>query len=108
MASTCDTLLRLIYQKYQNVSRELSDKNIIPPHREKRTEHEYSGSLRVRLEQEPGIGGFLPTLILLASIFNALDLIIIYMDLYYCTGALIFITFYTVRAMSFRNLPMKL
>ena len=108
MASSCDTLVRLIYQKYQNVSRELSDKNIIPVHHEKQTDHENSGSLRVRLEQEPGIGGILPFLILLAAIFNALDLIIIYMVLYYCGGAVVFITLYTIKAMRYRNLPMKL
>lgn len=107
IASSCDTLVRLIYQKYQNVSRELSDKNIIPPQRETRTENEYSGSLRVRLEMEPGIGGIIPTMVFAASVFNALDLVIFYMDLYYCSGALIFIVMYTVRAMRFRNLPMK-
>ena len=108
LASSCDTLMRLIYQKYQNVARELSDKNIIPVQHEKRTDNENSGSLRVRLEQEPGIGGILPFLILLAAIFNALDLIIIYMVLYYCGGAILFITLYTFKAMRYRNLAMKL
>ena len=100
--------MRLIYQKYQNVARELSDMNIIPSHHEKRTDHENSGSLRVRLEQEPGIGGILPLLILLAAIFNALDLIIIYMLLYYCGGAVVFISLYTFKAMRYRNIVMKL
>ena len=86
---------------------ELSLKNIIPPHREKRTENEYSGSLRVKLEQWPGIGGILPALILAGAVFNALDLVILYMMLYYCSGAIVFITFYTVKAMRFRNVPMK-
>ena len=108
IASSCDTLTRLIYQKYQNVARELSDKNIIPAHHEKRTDHENSGSLRVRLEQEPGIGGILPLLILLAAIFNALDLIIIYMLLYYGGGAVVFISLYTLRAMRYRNFTLKL
>ena len=81
--------------------------NIIPPHREKRTENEYSGSLRVKLEQWPGIGGILPALIVAGAVFNALDLVILYMMLYYCSGAIVFITFYTVKAMRFRNVPMK-
>ena len=106
-ASSCDTLVRLIYQKYQNMATELAGKNIIPPHREKRRENEYSGSLRVKLENWPGMCGILPAIILFASVFNALDIVIIYMLLYYCTGAIVFITFYTVKAMSFRNLPMK-
>lgn len=107
MASASDTLMRLIYQKYQNVAGDLSAKKIIPPHREKRTEHEYSASLRVRLEQWPGIGGFLLPLILVAAVFNALDLIVIYMVIYYCGGAAVMITFYTVKAMRFRNLPIE-
>ena len=107
IASSCDTLVRLIYQKYQNMAAELSAKNIIPPHREKRTENEYSGSLRVKLEQWPGMGGVLPAIILACSVLNALDLAIIYMMLYYCSGAIAFITFYTVKAMRFRNVPMK-
>lgn len=107
MASASDTLMRLIYQKYQNVAGELSAKNIIPPHREKRTEHEYSASLRVRLEQWPGIGGLLVPLIFACALFNALDLIVIYMVIYYCGGAAVMITFYTVKAMRFRNLPME-
>lgn len=106
-ASSCDTLVRLIYQKYQNMAAELSLKNIIPPHREKRIENEYSGSLRVKLEQWPGMGGILPALILAGAVFNALDLVILYMMLYYCSGAIVFITFYTVKAMRFRNVPMK-
>ena len=107
LASICDILVRLIYQKYQNVAKDLSKKKIIPPQREKRTEHEYSGSLRVWLEQEPGIGGILPLFILIAAIFNALDLIIFYMLLYSGGGAVVFITLYTVKAMRFRNLPME-
>jgi phosphatidylserine synthase len=106
-ASSCDTLVRLIYQKYQNMAAELSAKNIIPPHREKRTENEYSGSLRVKLEQWPGMGGVLPALIFVCSLFNTLDIAIIYMMLYYCSGAIAFISFYTVKAMRFRNLEMK-
>lgn len=107
MASASDTLMRLIYHKYQNVAAKLSAKNIIPPQREKRTEHEYSASLRVKLEQWPGIGGFLLPLILAGAVFNALDIIVIYMVIYYCGGAAVMITFYTVKAMRFRNLSME-
>ena len=107
MASVCDTLMRLIYQKYQNVAADLAARKIIPPHHEKRTEHEQSASLRVRLEQWPGIGGFLLFFILLAAIFDTLDLIIVYTVLYYCGGAVVMITFYTLKAMKYRNLPME-
>ena len=98
MASVCDTLMRLIYQKYQNVAADLAARKIIPPHHEKRTEHEQSASLRVRLEQWPGIGGFLLFFILLAAIFDTLDLI---------GGAVVMITFCTLKAMKYRNLPME-
>lgn len=107
MASASDTLMRLIYQKYQNMAADLSAKKIIPPQREKRTEHEYSASLRVKLEQWPGVGGFLLPLLLVGTVFNALDLIVIYMVIYYCGGAAVMIPMYTVKAMRFSNLPME-
>ena len=107
MASSCDTLVRLIYQKYQNTAADHAAKNIIPKQREKRTEHEHSGSLRVKIENWPGLPGMLPVIILAAAVLNALDIAILYMVLFYCTGAAVFISFYTFKAMRFRNLPMK-
>lgn len=89
IASISDTLMRLIYQKYTNVSLNLQSTGVIPVQNDKRVDNNYVGSFRVRIEAEFGIGGILPLAILLATIFNSLDLIIIYCLLYYGLSCII-------------------
>lgn len=67
-ASSSDTMMRLIYQKYRATAREKVDKKIILPEEDKRTDYNYVGSFRVRLEAEHGIRGLLLIVILIASI----------------------------------------
>ena len=83
LASSSDSLMRLIYQKYKNTERNMADKGIIKLENDIRTDHSQVGSFRVRIEAELGIGGLLPIAILIASIFEALDFIVIYCFLYY-------------------------
>ena len=82
-ASTADTLMRLIYQKYRATERELADAGILESEKDARTDHSQVGSLRVKIEQDLGIGGILPLFVLLGTIFHALDLVVGYMLLYY-------------------------
>ena len=82
-ASTADTLMRLIYQKYKNTERDMADKGIIQVENDVRTDHSQVGSLRVRIESALGIGGILPVAILLGQIFHFLDIVVIYCFLYY-------------------------
>ena len=94
LASSADTLMRLIYQKYKNVERDMADKGIVEVEWDKRTDHSQVNSLRVRVEQDLGIGGILPLLILLATIFRALDLAILYCLAYYgLSCVLVYITY---------------
>ena len=83
LASSADSLMRLIYQKYKNTERDMADKGIIQIENDARTDHSQVGSLRVRIEAELGIGGILPFSILLASVFKCLDIVVIYCFLYY-------------------------
>ena len=83
IASSSDSLMRLIYQKYKNTERDLADKGIIKIETDNRTDHSKVGSIRVRIESELGIGGLLPIFILLGILFNFLDLVLIYSFLYY-------------------------
>lgn len=83
LASSSDTMMRLIYQKYKATERELADAGVIQIEKDIRTDHSQVSSFRVRVEAELGIGGILPALILAATILNALDLIVIYCLLYY-------------------------
>ena len=86
LASTSDTLMRLVYQKYKSTALELVKENIIKPETDKRIDHNEVRSLRVRIEAELGIGGILPLFILVATIFGTLDLVLLYCFFYY-TGA---------------------
>ena len=83
LASMSDTLMRLIYQKYRATEREMAEKGLIQEEADKRTDHSQVNSLRVRIEQDLGIGGILPLLILVGTAFHALDLVIFYCLLYY-------------------------
>lgn len=83
LASSSDTMMRLIYQKYQNTEKDMVEKGIIATAKDIRTDHNNVGSFRVRVEAELGIGGILPIAILIATLFNMVDLIIIYCFVYY-------------------------
>lgn len=83
LASSSDSLMRLIYQKYKNTEREMADKGIVKIENDVRTDYSQVGSFRVRVEAELGIGGLLPIAILFATIFRTLDLIVIYCLAYY-------------------------
>ena len=75
--------LRLIYQKYKSCERELQDKGILQVEYDQRIDENATTSLLVRLEEWLGIGGYLVIFILLAAIFNALDIIVFYYFCYY-------------------------
>ena len=83
VASISDTLMRLIYQKYKATELEMAKKGIVKVEHDQRKDHDRVGSLRVKIEQDLGIGGILPVMILLGTIFHALDLVLFYSVLYY-------------------------
>lgn len=92
LGTTSDTMMRLIYQKYKNSEKELQEKGVLDAEYDQRTDESATTSLVVRLEEWLGIGGFLAFFILLAAIFNALDLIIFYCFVYY-GGSFVLMTF---------------
>ena len=98
LASSADTLMRLIYQKYKATEREMADKGIIQIEKDVRTDHSQVGNLRVRIEAELGIGGLLPIAILFASIFKFLDIIALYCFLYYGLSCLLATFIYVGKA----------
>jgi phosphatidylglycerophosphate synthase len=107
LASSSDTLMRLIYQKYKATSNDLQNRGIIPTERDVRTEHQSVSSLRVRLEMELGIAGVIPFLVILCTLTNSLDALIIYMVLYYGGSCIVLSTLYTIKALKYRNTDMK-
>ena len=83
LSSTSDTLMRLIYQKYKATEREEAEKETVKVSYDQRKDHDQVGSLRVKIEQDLGIGGILPVMILAGTIFHALDIVLFYMFAYY-------------------------
>ena len=98
LASSSDSLMRLVYQKYKNTERDLADQGILHVEHDDRTDHSKVGSLRVRIESGLGIGGILPLMILIASIFRALDLVVIYCFLYYGASFVLSLLIYVRKA----------
>lgn len=107
LGSSSDTLMRLIYQKYQANSRDLQSRGIIPSERDVRTEHSSVGSLRVRLEMELGVAGLIPVLAIICTWLGCLDILVIYMALYYGGSCLLATSLYTNKALKYLNTPMK-
>lgn len=83
LASSCDSLMRLIHQKYKNTERELIDQAVINVEAKSKTDGSHSASRIERLEEALGVGGDLPLFILLATIFKALDVIVLYCIAFY-------------------------
>lgn len=83
IASTSDTMMRLIYHKYKSTEQNLQDAGVLEVEYDVRLDNAKTNNWRVRIESDFGVGGILPLLILLCVIFNALDLIIIYCTFYY-------------------------
>ena len=84
IASSSDTLMRLVYQKYKNTERALADQGVLSVEEETRENHSQVSSLKVRIEMELGIGGILPVAILLGTIFKMLDIVVLYCFIIYC------------------------
>ncbi len=82
-ASSADSLMRLIYQKYKNTEAELATQGVIQVEYDRRLDNSQTESWRVRLESWMGIDGVLNIFILIATIVNALDLAVLYCLLYY-------------------------
>lgn len=83
LSSVFDSLVRLIYQKYKNSETELVSKGIIAVEKDDHTDPSKVGTFRIWFEQTWGIGGWLPHFILAATLFHALDIIILYCFLFY-------------------------
>ena len=98
LASSSDSLMRLIYQKYKNTERDMADRGIIEIENDARTDHSQVGSFRVRVEAELGIWGLLPIAILFAAIFRALDVIVLYCFVYYGVSCLLAAMIYVRKA----------
>lgn len=103
LASSCDSLMRLIYQKYKNTEYILAEAGVIKVEDDIRLNPDKVGSFRMRIEAELGISGILPLAILVATILDALDIVIIYCDLYFGLSFVAMAFLYISKAMKIAN-----
>ena len=89
LASTSDTLMRLVYHKYKASEKELAEKGVLEVEYDKRKDTKATNSLLVRIESDFGIGGILPLMILIGTIFKSLDLVVIYCFIYFFFSGLV-------------------
>ena len=100
LSSTGDTLMRLIYQKYLNSERELVDKGVLEPEKDVFKDHNQVSSFSVFFVETMGIGGILPSMVLLATIFHALDIVLFYCFIYYFGSSVIMSIKYILKAIN--------
>lgn len=98
IASSSDSLMRLIYQKYKNIERKMADMGVVEVGYDLRNDTNQVGSFRVRVENELGIGGILPFAILVGTIFRALDIVVIFCALYYGASFVVSVLMFSRKA----------
>lgn len=100
LASSFDTLMRLIYHKYEQAHAELVSKGIMPVENDDHNDHSMVGDWKIRIEQELGIAGILPFMILICAVFKCLDIAILYCFFYYGGSLLISYIMFVRRAIT--------
>jgi len=98
ISSTGDTLMRLIYQKYLNSERELVEQGVIKQEKDVFKDHNQVSSFAVFMGETMGIGGILPSLILLATLLHSLDVVLFYCFAYYFGSSMIMIIKFILKA----------
>ena len=78
-----DTMMRLVYHKYKEVTKKMESFGIVTEVKDERNDHSKVGSIKVFIECFFGIGGIIPLFILFAVIFNFVDIFILYCLCYY-------------------------
>lgn len=80
LASSCDTLMRLGYQKYQVVGFGMGVNSHVDQNPEKASGID---AVRIKVDAYLSLGGFLPAVLLVAAIFGFLDIVVILWAVYY-------------------------
>ena len=93
LASSCDTMMRLMYHKYEEAHQDLIRKGVMPEEKNEHTDVNNVGNWKIRIEHELGIDGFIPLFLLICAIFRILDVAVLYFVCYY--GGAFLLTYYT-------------
>ena len=82
-ASSSDTMMRLIYHKYEQSRQDLIKAGVMPDEVDEHIDTNNVSNWKIRIEHELGVDGIIPLLVLICTIFKVLDIIVIYFFLYY-------------------------
>ena len=93
LASSSDTMMRLMYHKYEQAHQDLIKLGVMPEETDAHTDIKNVGNWKIRIEHELGIDGFIPLLVLVCAIFQVLDIAIVYFFFYF--GGAFFYTYFT-------------
>ncbi len=99
LASSSDTMMRLIYQKYKNNERKLADQGIIEVEKDFRTDGAQPMSLKMFIDREFGLG-IIPEIALISAIFKVLDIAVLYCLFYYGTAFVVNTVIYVRKAVA--------
>lgn len=97
LASSSDTMMRLIYQKYKNTERKMADQGIVEVERDFRADGNQPTSIKTIIDREFGLTLIL-AIFLLASIFHVLDLAVIYCLCFYGSAFIVNLFIYIKKA----------
>ncbi len=97
LASSSDTMMRLIYQKYKNTERKMADQGIVAVERDFRSDGDQPTSIKTIIDREFGLD-LIIVIFLLASIFHFFDLAVIYCVCFYGSAFLVNLFIYIRKA----------
>ncbi len=97
LASSSDTMMRLVYQKYKNTERKMADQGIVEIETDFRADGDQHTSIKTIIDREFGLG-IIPEIFLLTSIFHVLDLAVIYCLCFYGSAFLANLFIYVRKA----------
>lgn len=103
VASISDSLMRLIYQKFKATLREINDKGISINDSDYHGDHTQVNNIKTRIEETLGFGGVLPVLVLIASLLNWLDIIVVYCAIYYGGACVVVCLQYVLKAIKYES-----
>lgn len=83
LASSSDTMMRLIYHKYEQAHQELIKNRIMPDEEDAHTNITNVSNWKIRIEHELGLDGFLTVLVLICTVLKSIDVAVIYCFVYY-------------------------
>lgn len=106
LGSSFDSLMRLIYQKYRNNENELISKGYIESMDKENGQGDRLSKIRIFVEEKLGISGVLLFVILICTILEVIDIIVIYLFVYFGMMFIASTILFSYRTIKYKNLKL--